>query len=706
MGNILKNQKEISKNLDQIIQSQVMDTPNILIKQSKSGNVDIIKLNLQIINAEIVYDSVDKIQLDLTFSSHVNFQILVYTFVTETKGAKQQRYEKSMPESTTQSFKCPSGLNYQFPSKYIEFMIIDLLRFKKMRVNPDAQYHTLIIEMKGLNSKGFQIIYFYRIDCNEQSYQCELINTKQIIIYKNRFFEIHELYGVQNTPFNPEWNPNTIEDKECVICFCNMINTVLLPCKHMCTCSTCADHILMSQKVKQCPLCRIEIDNYLTLEIKDKQKQDMQLRKFQEEQQKYLDSIKEKKEQQAIKQSSIMEQLKSKVQEEQLKQQQQKIKNMKYFNDVDDFNKDNQSNQDIFGNKSFCSYDENQSDPEYNQFNNSVKGKIQQQFDDENNFKFSNNYDEDRQKSTAHQRSPYDIGFLSSFQQQQEMKDSNQNHNQQNITIEDEICQNQTHLQQQQQQQQQISSQLLNKVDQYNLNSQQNSENQDQSSNQLLIQDFKQDEIQLQVNQDQRKESLEIIIEFQQNQIQPNQNQQSSNTQLINFLDESSEMNEEFKQENNRKFHSQQVLQQQPQQFQPKQQQQWSKNYKQSYQYSYDFVEQDLQDDFNQFQQQTRNFPKQNDFSFKTNQSQISNRSQEIQDINYYKSARQASDLQNEDQIFGNQNAQYFTQRLEQEQDIKKSASLIDLQDQEEEKKDPSHSKEFKSDQVSLIAFD
>lgn len=50
-----------------------MDTPNILIKQSKSGNVDIIKLNLQIINAEIVYDSVDKIQLDLTFSSHVNF---------------------------------------------------------------------------------------------------------------------------------------------------------------------------------------------------------------------------------------------------------------------------------------------------------------------------------------------------------------------------------------------------------------------------------------------------------------------------------------------------------------------------------------------------------------------------------------------------------------------------------------------------------
>ncbi|CAK65962.1 unnamed protein product (macronuclear) [Paramecium tetraurelia] len=688
------------------MQSQVMDTPNILIKQSKSGNVDIIKLNLQIINAEIVYDSVDKIQLDLTFSSHVNFQIIVYTFVTETKGAKQQRYEKSMPESTTQSFKCPSGLNYQFPSKYIEFMIIDLLRFKKMRVNPDAQYHTLIIEMKGLNSKGFQIIYFYRIDCNEQSYQCELINTKQIVIHKSRFFEIHELYGVQNTPFNPEWNPNTIEDKECVICFCNMINTVLLPCKHMCTCSTCADHILMSQKVKQCPLCRIDIDNYLTLEIKDKQKQDMQLRKFQEEQQKYLDSIKEKKEQQAIKHSSIMEQIKSKVQEEQLKQQQQKIKNMKYFDDLDEFNKDNQQNEDIYGNQSFCSYDENHSDPDGNQFNNSVKNKVQHQLEDENVFKSSHNYDEDKQKSTSHQRSPYDRGFLSSFKQQQEIKESNHNPKQESISVEDEMSQDQIHHKQQQQ----VSSQFLSKDDQSNLNSQQNSENQNSSSKQMLVQDLIKDDIQIDIIQDQRKESEELIIEFKQNEIQPDQKQQNSNAQLICFQDESQEMNQE-EQESNIQFHPQQILQQQPQQFQPykqqQQQQQQQKNSKQSYQYNYEFVEQEFQDDFNQFQQEPRNFPQQNDL-FKTNQSPISNQSQYKQDIFYYKSARQTNDLHNDDQIFGLQDVQSITQRPDHgNNDIKQSESLIDLQDhEEEEKKDPSHSKELKSDQISLIAFD
>ncbi|CAD8063690.1 unnamed protein product [Paramecium sonneborni] len=701
MGNILKNQKEISRNLDQIIQSQVQDTPNILIKQSKSGNVDIIKLNLQLINAEIIYDSVDKIQLDLTFSSYVNFQVIFYTFVTETKGAKQQKYEKSMPQSITQSFKCPQGLNYQFPSKYIEFMIIDLLRFQKIRVNPDAQYHTLIIEMRGLNTKSFQIIYFYRIDCNEQTYQCELINTKQIVINKNRFFEIHELYGVKNTPFNPEWNPNTIEDKECVICFYNMINTVLLPCRHMCTCSTCADHILMSQKVKQCPLCRIEIDNYLTLEIKDKQKQDKQIRQFQEEQQKYLESIKEQKEQQAIKQSSIMEQIKSRLQEEQQKQQQAKIKKMKYYDDVDDFNRDNEQDEDIYGNQSFCSYDQNQSDPDNNQFDNSVKNKIQQQDEDEINYKSSNHFDDDRIKSTTHQRSPYDRGFLSSYQQQQEIKDSRLNPNRLSISVQDELSQDQHHPQQYQQ----ISSELLNKDDQSNLNSQQNSRNQDESSQQQLMQIICQDEIQMQITKDQKKESLNNSLQFQQNQNQDDQNKQSSNTQLINFLDDGLELKEVSKQQNSAKSNSEQIFQQQILKSPFQNQQQQSTNSKQqSFQYNYGLVEQDFQDDMNQFKQVASNILQLNSYQLKTNQSQHSDKSNERSDNNCCVSVRNSENEQKNDQIFDLWDAK--EQSLDHQNVMQKSASLIDLQEQENENQDPSHSKQMKSNQISLIDFD
>ncbi|CAD8062968.1 unnamed protein product [Paramecium sonneborni] len=466
MGNFVRNQEETKRNQEEIAQSQVQESPNILIKQSKIGNVEIIKLSMQIIEVELIYDSVDKIQLDLTYSSQVNCLLTVYTFITEIKGSKQQRFERTMQESSVQKFKCPQGLNHQIPSRYIEFMITDLLKFNRIRATSEISHHTLILEMRSLTSKSFQIIYFYKIDCNEQQFRCELINTKQLIMYKNRMFEIHELYGVKNTPFNPEWNPNTVEDKECVICFCNIINTVLLPCKHMCTCSICADHILMNQKVKQCPLCRIEIDNYLTLEIKDKEKQNLQLRQFQEGQQKYLDAVKEKKNQQAIKQSSIMEQLQSKVHQDQMRK-------LKLFDDIEDFQRENQNNQDQENNEICYSNEEIQSDHGNNQIQNSFSGKLKQLSEDENNLKVMQFCEDDKQRYSSKQRiSSYDLkqerGILSSFQHSQEKQND-----QQQGSDESEILQEVPQVSSSKQQQSQYSFDYMNYDEQSHYNSQQ-----------------------------------------------------------------------------------------------------------------------------------------------------------------------------------------------------------------------------------------
>ncbi|CAD8066881.1 unnamed protein product [Paramecium sonneborni] len=414
MGNFINNKEVIKRNSKEIAYSQVQESPNIVIKQSKIANVEIIKLSMQIDEVELIYDSVDKIQVDIRYSSQVNFLLSVYTFIEE---SKQHRFERTMLESTIQKFKCPKGLNHQIPSKYIEFMIIDLIKFSRIRATPEKQYHNLILEMKSLTSKSSQIIYFYKIDCNQQTFRCELINTKQLIVYKNCIYEIHELYGIKNTPFNPQWNPNTVEDKECVICFCNMINTILLPCKHMCTCSNCADYILLKQKVKQCPLCRIDIDNYLTLEIKDKEKQDLQLRQFQEEQQKYLEVNKEKKEQQAIKQSQIMEQLQSKIHQDQ-------IKKLNFINDIKDFQRNN-------------SNEENQSDQ---------IEKIKKFREQDNNNESMQLSQDDQQKYQSKQRiSNYDFlkqerRILNSFQQEKQ-------NNSQQESNESEISQNHPYIQ-------------------------------------------------------------------------------------------------------------------------------------------------------------------------------------------------------------------------------------------------------------------
>ena len=45
------------------------------------------------------------------------------------------------------------------------------------------------------------------------------------------------------------------EGKECTICFTNKVDTVVLPCKHMCLCSDCAKD-LRDRESQKCPMCR------------------------------------------------------------------------------------------------------------------------------------------------------------------------------------------------------------------------------------------------------------------------------------------------------------------------------------------------------------------------------------------------------------------------------------------------------------------
>lgn len=41
---------------------------------------------------------------------------------------------------------------------------------------------------------------------------------------------------------------------ECVICMCDMRDTLILPCRHLCLCNSCADSL--RYQANNCPICR------------------------------------------------------------------------------------------------------------------------------------------------------------------------------------------------------------------------------------------------------------------------------------------------------------------------------------------------------------------------------------------------------------------------------------------------------------------
>lgn len=41
---------------------------------------------------------------------------------------------------------------------------------------------------------------------------------------------------------------------ECVICMCDVRDTLILPCRHLCLCNSCADSL--RYQANNCPICR------------------------------------------------------------------------------------------------------------------------------------------------------------------------------------------------------------------------------------------------------------------------------------------------------------------------------------------------------------------------------------------------------------------------------------------------------------------
>jgi E3 ubiquitin-protein ligase MGRN1 len=59
------------------------------------------------------------------------------------------------------------------------------------------------------------------------------------------------------------------EGAECIICLCEPRNTTILPCRHMCLCSECAEALRKSSST--CPICRTHVEALLQIRVEAKE---------------------------------------------------------------------------------------------------------------------------------------------------------------------------------------------------------------------------------------------------------------------------------------------------------------------------------------------------------------------------------------------------------------------------------------------------
>jgi len=128
------------------------------------------------------------------------------------------------------------------------------------------EFYPLIIRIEKIDLlKRDKKVFFYYFNFVKDEGELVIKLLRQKMELNGQAYEVNEIYGINSTEFGHEQGA-TIGDseKECIICFSDQRDTIILPCRHMCLCVTCAKS-LQAQSNSKCPICRKDIESFLRL---------------------------------------------------------------------------------------------------------------------------------------------------------------------------------------------------------------------------------------------------------------------------------------------------------------------------------------------------------------------------------------------------------------------------------------------------------
>lgn len=142
--------------------------------------------------------------------------------------------------------------------------IIDVSKYAESELTAgDTPPFPFVIEMKPIysDSRPSQVhTTFVTMVRERDSFEAKVI--KQKLQIGTRAYEIHEMFGIQQTTTNL----GEEESSECVVCMTAPRDTAIVPCLHMCLCMECAN-ILRSQPNSRCPMCRTAVNSLLQIQL-------------------------------------------------------------------------------------------------------------------------------------------------------------------------------------------------------------------------------------------------------------------------------------------------------------------------------------------------------------------------------------------------------------------------------------------------------
>nr|CAD7202166.1 unnamed protein product [Timema douglasi] len=197
--------------------------------------------------------------IEFTFDCDARCAITIYYFATEEISTTGITYNPRDPSMSSETYHYKRGANQQFcqvshvfnPAKYLE----DELNYDPERDMIPITIHCVTEE--GTEELRQSHTTIAVVDRHlDGTYVLKAL--KQKLYVDGLCYLLQEIYGIENK--NNEiikgGGDEDMEDNgsECVICMCDVRDTLILPCRHLCLCNSCADSL--RYQANNCPICR------------------------------------------------------------------------------------------------------------------------------------------------------------------------------------------------------------------------------------------------------------------------------------------------------------------------------------------------------------------------------------------------------------------------------------------------------------------
>ncbi|XP_045730779.1 E3 ubiquitin-protein ligase MGRN1 isoform X4 [Mirounga angustirostris] len=199
--------------------------------------------------------------LEFTFDADARVAITIYCQAVEEFLNGTAVYSPKSPALQSETVHYKRGVSQQFslPSFKIDFSEWkdDELNFDLDRGMFPVVIQAVVDEGDVVEVTGHAHVLLAAFEKHvDGSFSVKPLKQKQIVDRVS--YLLQEIYGIENKN-NQETKPsdeeNSDNSSECVVCLSDPRDTLILPCRHLCLCNSCAD--TLRYQASNCPICRL-----------------------------------------------------------------------------------------------------------------------------------------------------------------------------------------------------------------------------------------------------------------------------------------------------------------------------------------------------------------------------------------------------------------------------------------------------------------